>query len=309
MKKVLVIGAAGTVGLELLKHLLTEGKYNITALDLKNSNVHNKLKKYKKRMNIIYADACDRILIESVVKDHDYIINLATVLPPFGLIKKTLTKTIEFDIVENLCRAISYYNPNCHLVEASSTSLYASSDKLKKVTSEIKIDKYDYYSMFKNKAEKLIREKVKKYTIVRVPLVLDNDPDKPFILGVKEGENFSCITKKDAAYAFCKVLEHLDELNKKEINIAGAEEFNLPYKELYNKLIKYRGIGMDMLFQTLFFEKKYKSPVCEDVSKFNDILDYQTDNLENYFSRLKYSSRHRKLQLLLGKLHNKIWRK
>ena len=37
MKKVLVIGAGGTIGLCLLKFLLAEGKYEITAVDLKNN--------------------------------------------------------------------------------------------------------------------------------------------------------------------------------------------------------------------------------------------------------------------------------
>ena len=36
MKKILVTGAAGTVGINVLKFLLSEGKYEITALDLKN---------------------------------------------------------------------------------------------------------------------------------------------------------------------------------------------------------------------------------------------------------------------------------
>ena len=35
MKKVLVTGAAGSIGLQVIKYLLSEGKYEITALDLK----------------------------------------------------------------------------------------------------------------------------------------------------------------------------------------------------------------------------------------------------------------------------------
>jgi nucleoside-diphosphate-sugar epimerase len=36
MKKVLVTGAAGTIGINVIKYLLSEGKYEITAVDLKN---------------------------------------------------------------------------------------------------------------------------------------------------------------------------------------------------------------------------------------------------------------------------------
>ena len=47
MKKVLVTGAAGAIGLNVIKYLLMEGKYEITALDLNNKKTIKKLKKYK----------------------------------------------------------------------------------------------------------------------------------------------------------------------------------------------------------------------------------------------------------------------
>ena len=39
MKKVLVTGAAGSVGNLVIKYLLSEGKYEITAIDLKNKKI------------------------------------------------------------------------------------------------------------------------------------------------------------------------------------------------------------------------------------------------------------------------------
>ena len=71
MKKVLVIGAAGTIGVHTVKYLLSEGKYEITILDLKNKTSYEKLKRFRKRVNILYGDVTDRILIEALVKDHD----------------------------------------------------------------------------------------------------------------------------------------------------------------------------------------------------------------------------------------------
>ena len=76
MKKILIIGSSGTIGLSLLKYLLSEGKYEITVMDLKNAKVEKKLKKYRKRVNIIYSDGLDRSLIEVLVKDHDYVFNI-----------------------------------------------------------------------------------------------------------------------------------------------------------------------------------------------------------------------------------------
>ena len=43
MKKILVTGAGGTVGLQVIRFLLSEGKYEITALELKNRQVYKRL--------------------------------------------------------------------------------------------------------------------------------------------------------------------------------------------------------------------------------------------------------------------------
>ena len=53
MKKVLVTGAGGSVGIGVIKYLLSEGKYEITALDLRNKNSQKRLKKYRRRINLI----------------------------------------------------------------------------------------------------------------------------------------------------------------------------------------------------------------------------------------------------------------
>ena len=65
MKKVLIFGAAGNIGLELIKYLLSEGKYEITAVDLKNRRSYKSLKKYRRRINIIYGDMNDHLLIDN----------------------------------------------------------------------------------------------------------------------------------------------------------------------------------------------------------------------------------------------------
>ena len=56
MKKVLVTGAGGTIGLQVIRFLLSEGKYEITALELKSFNVYKRLKPFRKRINIVYGD-------------------------------------------------------------------------------------------------------------------------------------------------------------------------------------------------------------------------------------------------------------
>ncbi len=50
MKKVVIFGGAGSIGLSLIKYLLSEGKYEITIVDLKNKETIKRLKRYKKEL-------------------------------------------------------------------------------------------------------------------------------------------------------------------------------------------------------------------------------------------------------------------
>ena len=179
MKKVLVTGAAGTVGLQTIRFLLSEGKYEITALELKNKHNYKRLKHFRKRINIVFGDVNDDSIIDALVKTHDVVIHLAGVLPPFANIREDLCKEIDYKGTQNVVDAISNYNPSCYLLYASSTSVYGFHDnvKLLNVKSDCKYDSYDFYSKYKLKAEKYIQKNIKNYSIFRLAYVLD-DPDK-----------------------------------------------------------------------------------------------------------------------------------
>ena len=90
MKKVLVTGAAGTIGLQVVRFLLSEGKYEITALDLKSKYNYKRLKRFRKRINLVYGDVNDDGLIDALIKTHDVVIHLAGVLPPLAKDNKSL---------------------------------------------------------------------------------------------------------------------------------------------------------------------------------------------------------------------------
>ena len=298
MKKVLVLGAAGSVGVPVVKYLLTEGKYEITILDLKNKESQKKLKRYRKRVNIIYGDVTDRVLIEALVKDHDYVIYLATALPPLSNMKKGLAMAIDYGGCENVVRAISYYNPKCHLFLASSTSIYKDIDN-PSVKSRLKLDEFDYFENAKVAAEKLVKEKLKNYTIYRVPLVLSNPLENSFIYHGKLTDIMDVITKEDCAYAFVRGLKYSDKLNKKTYNLAG---FQINYGELLENLAKINGLTFKYVASRLFLEKSYSSPVCSDSNELDNIINYKIDNLNLYYNRLKVKNKNRKFSKYLAKV-------
>ena len=298
MKKVLVTGAAGCIGTQVIKYLLAEGKYEITALDLKNKTVFKRLRRFKKRINILYGDIGDRVLIEALVKSHDVIIHLASALPPLSDMKRGLAEIVEYDNTENIIRAISYYNPKCHLMYASTTSMYKEKENVT-VKTKIELDDYNYFSLAKLRTEQLIKEKLKNYTIYRIPLVLGYMDDDIFMYHVKKNSIVDVVTKEDIAYAFVKGIQNLDKLNKKTFNVTSEE--TILFKDLLINILKIRGLSFKYVLSRLFLEKNYYSPVCKDRDELEEIIHYRNDSLIEYYNRLKRKNSKRKFAKFLAK--------
>lgn len=301
MKKVLVTGAAGSVGLLVLRYLLAEGKYEITALDLKNRDTLKKLKKYKKRVNIIYGDILNQVLMNALAKDHDVIIHLATSPLPLADMKKSLAQEIEYKGSKIIIEAIMNNNPKCHLFYASTTSLY-NEDKVT-IESKIKVNQDSYYNYYKYKTELLIKEKLNNYTIYRLPLILTDIRYDHFRWNGIKKEEISFITKEDAAYSFVRGLNYLDKLNKKTFNIANKE--TISYKELIDEMLRIYGLNFNYIFSKIFIDKNYSSPIILDYDSLNDIIDYRNDTLNSYLTKLKRRTKKRKVPIFLAKVFHR----
>ena len=283
MKRVLVTGAAGCIGRLVIKYLLAEGKYEITALDLKNKTVIQTMKKYRKRINILYGDVNDRVLMEALVKDHDYIINLASALPPLSDMKKGLSDAIDYAGVENIVKAINYYNPKCHLFMASTTCMYLD---MKDATVRSKIDvlKLGYFATSKYNAENLIKDKISNWTIYRIPMVLNNPKKDRFMYHGKKESMMDVITKEDAAMAFVVGIKYCKELNKKIFNIRTD---SINYGELLNNVLYFYGTSMKYMTTRLFLEHDFYSSKTKDGDKLNELINYRIDSINEYYGRIK----------------------
>ena len=300
MKKVLVTGASGSIGSLVIKFLLSEGKYEITALDLKNKKTQKKLKKYQRRINIIFGDVNDSLLMEALVRDHDYIIHLATIMPPLGDFSRRAGEIVEYSGTENIVKAINYYNKNCYLIYGSSTSMY--NDSLS-VTVKDKINENNLtnYNFNKYNTENLIRKKLRNYTILRLPLILNDIKEDPFMYNIKKNLIVEVTTNYDAAYAFVKAIDYKKELNKKIFNVGLGEEGRIKYDDILKKILKNYGISFKYILSRIFLEKNYKSPILTDSDEIEKIIHYQSDSLYNYFKRLKQRGKKRKVQKFLAK--------
>ena len=301
MKKVLITGAAGKIGLNVIKYLLSEGKYEITAVDLPNKYAQSRLKKYRKRIKVIYGDILDGNIVYELVKDQDYIINLATCLPPLANLNKKITDVTEINGTENLIKAINYYNKNCMLIYTSTTDIY-NTNKPSSIKNSISKSSDHYFIEAKKAAENLIIKKLNNYTILRLSLVIGDLNNSKIIYTIPKHEMVEFISAEDAAYAICSCLNKSSKVNKSILNIGGGDTCTALYEDVLTMILKYHGITLSYLINRLLLPKDYHSPVLLDSDYSNSILKYQNDSFESISMRIKRKSKKRYIGKLIGKL-------
>lgn len=85
MKKtnVLVTGASGTVGFEVLQQLLDQEDFQITVFDKTSKISEEKLMPFKDRVDLIFGDITTSRDLQNI-KDIDVAIHLAAIIPPLA---------------------------------------------------------------------------------------------------------------------------------------------------------------------------------------------------------------------------------
>lgn len=288
MKKILVTGAGGTVGLQVIRFLLSEGKYEITALDLKIKQVYKRLKPFRKRINIIYGDVTDEAIIDALVKDHDVVIHLAGVLPPLANVRDDLCKEIDFNGTKTIVDSIKNYNPECYLLYASSTSVYGVQKDYKNISikSDNDIDEYDYYSKYKLKCEKYIRSNIKNFSILRLAYILGDPGPEGLIYNVPLDCDMEVLSSEDAGYVFACAIDYKKKLNKKTFNVSGGEKFRTHYRDYLINVFSTYGLSLKFIASWLMAEKNYCGGYYIDGDDLEEILHFRSKNLDVYYNTL-----------------------
>ncbi len=286
MKKILVTGAAGTIGLQVIRFLLSEGKYEITALELKNVNVYRRLKPFRKRINIVYGDVTDNAIVDALVKDHDVVIHLAGVLPPLANVNEDLCQEIDYNGTKVIVDSIKRYNPECFLLFASSTSIYGKQDDYKNIDKKAKfnIDDYDYYSKNKIECEKYIKSNLKNFSIFRLAYILGDPGPEGLIYNVPLDCNMEVLSAEDAGYAFVCAIDYTKKINKKIFNVSGGEKFRTTYRNCVEKVFQTYGLSLKFIASWLMAEKNYCGGYYKDGDDLENILHFRSKNLSVYYN-------------------------
>ena len=172
-KRVLLTGAAGIMGFESLKQMVEDGcDYEIIALDLPGERTTEKLMKYKdnKRVTIIMGDLTDYSIVLNAVKGCDMIIHIAALVSPVADYFPEKAMKVNYGSTKNFIKAIYELGQEKTIKYVLIVTVAETGDRMPpihwgRVGDPIKPSIYDYYTVSKVAAERLVIESWLKYWV------------------------------------------------------------------------------------------------------------------------------------------------
>lgn len=219
MKDVLITGGAGKIGLEIVNNLV-ETNCNITILELESRSSIKRLAAVKNRVRIVYGDVEDADLVRDLVKRNDTVIDCAGIMPPLAELNEGIANNTNYIGTKIIADAINELNPTCRLIYLSFICVYGTTDiKVRKLSVDTE-STYpdDFYSVSVMKSERYIKDNLKDYAILRMPIVLTKN--NYFIKHMKLDRRMDFITKEDMGELIVKLMKD-KKTEGKTYNISG----------------------------------------------------------------------------------------
>lgn len=291
-QKILVTGAAGHIGQELIKMLVRRSfQYEITVFDLNTPKNREFFDRFSETITICYGDITDPSSLTKATQDQDIVFHLASVIPPTAHENPELAKRVNIQGTENLIASLEKNSPNAFIVMTSSVAVYG--DRLLNpyinVGDPLIPVEDDNYATDKIEMEELVRSSKLSWTIYRLSAIMGTgnhySPEMMFKMPLEQV--LEICTPKDTARALLHTIEHTDEVCKKIFNLGGGPSCTTTYGDFLSRNFEIYGLGLLDFPQHAFATKNGHCGYYEDGDRLNEILDFRRDTIEDYYKTLK----------------------
>ncbi len=289
-KKILLTGASGTIGFEVLKQLYQKKElYDITVFDIKSSQSVKKFDYFKNDITIVYGNIFDENDLNSIDASQDFVIHLAAIIPPLADENPKLSHLVNTTGTEKLIRALEKKSTNAFFIYSSSISLYG--DRIENpyinVTDKLIPSEGDEYAKTKIEAEKIIQNSQLDYTIFRLAAIMGGHKISKLMFHQPLKTSLEIATPQDTARAFVNAIGKQEQLSKKIFNLGGGENCRILYDEFLSQSFEIFGLGKLDFPSKTFADKNFHCGYYQDGDVLNNILNFRKDTLYDYFENEK----------------------
>ena len=242
MKTIAITGASGAMGKETLKAIMSSPlKFRAKILLLKSDKSFGfKIKhKYKDRIEVVYGDVRSPEDCFRLVKNCDYVLHLAALIPPKSDYDQEKTISINYGGTKNVVDAIKSL-PSCpKLIHISTVAIYGHRNHIHpwgRVGDPLMPSIFDVYATSKMKAERYVLESgIKNFAVLRQTGILY---DGLLLNNISDGLMFHTpwnvpiewVTDVDSGNLMVKIIERdiqntINDFWNKVYNIGGGKGF------------------------------------------------------------------------------------
>ncbi|MDD2412809.1 MAG: NAD(P)-dependent oxidoreductase [Bacteroidales bacterium] len=284
--KVLLTGASGTVGYEILKQLHQQkDRFEITVFDLDKSKTRKMFSKFKKEIQIKYGDISNNEDVARVCLDKDFVIHIAAIIPPLADDNQELAYRVNVIGTTNLVRNLEKLSPHAFLIYSSSISVYG--DRLLYpdiyINDPILPSLGDEYAKTKIEAEGVIATSKLEWSIFRLTAIMGNHKVSKLMFHMPLATSMEICSPADTGRAFVNALSHKEEISGKIYNLGGGESCRCLYSDFLNRSFKIFGLGKVDFPENSFADHNFHCGFYQDGDALEEILKFRRDNLESYY--------------------------
>lgn len=285
--KVLLTGASGTVGSEVLKLLSQTKEFELTVFDRYNAKSKKTFSPYSKHIHIFYGDISNKKDIEKLPVNLDIVIHLAAIIPPLAEENPELTFKVNAQGTKELIQFLEKTSPDVFVIYSSSVSVYG--DRISNpniyTTDTLKPSEGDIYAQSKIEAEEIIKSSQLKWSIFRLAAIMKNHKISKLMFEMPLNTILEICTPEDTALAFVNAVYNETALTGKVFNLGGGANCCITYREFLQKSFLLFGLGKLDFPAYAFADKNFHCGIMADSQELNTILKFQKHTLNDYFEQ------------------------
>ena len=290
-KVVLLTGGAGNIGREVISMLLERSdEYAVRVFDLPSAKNRDYFDSLGSRVEVYLGDITREADLRAPALGVDYVLHLASVIPPLADEKPELAERVNVGGTRKLLRAVEEESPGAFFLFASSVSVYGDRflDPFIRVTDPVAPIAEDVYGRGKTETEKDIASSRLQWTIFRLAAIMgpQNHVMSGIMFRMPLQQLFEIATPRDTARAFVNALGHREELTGKFFNLGGGPDCVTTYKDFLEQNFRVYGLGEFDFPLHAFATKNFHTGVYEDGGDLEEILHFRRDTLESYYRQL-----------------------
>jgi len=288
---ILLTGASGTIGIEVLRQLIDKSTFNLTVFDKKTNHSVKQFAPYMKNMSVIYGDLRNEEDLNKIPENMDVVIHLAAVIPPLADEDSLLTYNVNVIGTKMIIQMMESKSPIAFLLYSSSVSVYGDrvySPEIN-ITDQLNPSDRDAYGRSKIEAEELIKNSHLDWSIFRLAAIMKNHKISKLMFHMPLNTQLEICTPKDTAKAFVEAIYKREVLKGKVFNLGGGKDCRISYKLFLEKSFRLFGLGKLNFPLNTFAQRNFHCGILKDGDELENILHFRNDTLKSYFCETKLS--------------------